>query len=111
MKSSLKWLQQFVTKYLQDVVSLDSLESSHPISVHNTNEINEILDLIWIRIWIRKFWIRISYGKGTSVIRMLVAFIGEKTFLIVICCTGSQYGNGRTTSRQPSRPSKLQDDL
>ena len=50
-------------------MSLDSLESSHPISVgvHNTNEINEILD-------------RISYGKGASIIRMLAAFIGEKTF-------------------------------
>ena len=58
-----------MTKYLQDVMSLDSLESSHPISVgvHNTNEINEILD-------------RISYGKGASIIRMLAAFIGEKTF-------------------------------
>ena len=87
MESSLKWLQQFVTKYLQDVVgrSLDSLEFSHPISVHNTNEINEILD-------------QISYGKGASIIRMLAAFIGEKTFLIVICCTGSQYGN------RPGRP-------
>ena len=50
-------------------MSLDSLESSHPISVgvHNTNEINEILD-------------RISCGKGASIIRMLAAFIGEKTF-------------------------------
>ena len=80
MEPSLKLLQQFVTKELQDVMSLDSLESSHPISVHNTNEINEILDLIWIRIWIRKFWIRISYGKGATIIRMLAAFIGENTF-------------------------------
>ena len=69
VEPSLKWHQQFVTKELQDVMSLDSLESSHPISivVHHPNEINEIFD-------------RISYGKGATIIRMLEAFIGEKTF-------------------------------
>ena len=69
MEPSLKLLQQFVTKELQDVMSLGSLESSHPISVvvHHPNEINEIFD-------------RISYGKGATIIRMLAAFIGENTF-------------------------------
>ena len=69
MEPSLKWHQQFVTRELKDVMSLDSLESSHPISVvvHHPNEINEIFD-------------QISYGKGATIIRMLAAFIGEKTF-------------------------------
>ena len=69
MEPSLKLLQQFVTKELQDVMSLDSLESSHPISVvvHHPNEINEIFD-------------QISYEKGATIIRMLAAFIGEKNF-------------------------------
>ncbi len=69
VEPGLKWLQQFVTRDLQDVMSLDALESSHPISVvvHHPNEINEIFD-------------RISYGKGATIIRMLAAFLGEKTF-------------------------------
>jgi aminopeptidase N len=50
-------------------MSLDALESSHPISVvvHHPNEIHEIFD-------------RISYGKGANIIQMLAAFLGEKTF-------------------------------
>ena len=69
MEPSLKWHQQFVTKDLQDVMSLDSLESSHPISVvvHHPNEINEKFN-------------QISYEKGATIIRMLAAFIGKKTF-------------------------------
>jgi aminopeptidase N len=69
VEPGLKWLQQFVTSELQNVMSLDALESSHPISVvvHHPNEIHEIFD-------------RISYGKGATIIRMLAAFLGEKTF-------------------------------
>lgn len=49
----LKMLEQIVIKDVQDVMTLDALESSHPISVvvHHPKEINEIFD-------------RISYGKG-----------------------------------------------
>ena len=45
--------QQIVTDDVQDVMGLDALESSHPISVvvNHPDEINELFD-------------RISYGKG-----------------------------------------------
>lgn len=84
VEPGLKWLQQFVTRDLQDVMSLDALESSHPISVvvHHPNEINEIFD-------------RISYGKGATIIRMLAAFLGEKTFRqgLTNYLKSRQYGN------------------
>ena len=53
VEPSFKWLEQFVTRDVQDVMGLDALESSHPISVtvNHPDEINEIFD-------------RISYGKG-----------------------------------------------
>ena len=65
MEPSLKWHQQFVTKDLQDVMSLDSLESSQPLNfvVQHSNQMNG----------------RISAGKGAIITRMLAAFIGEKT--------------------------------
>jgi aminopeptidase N len=65
----MKWFQQFVRREVQNVMGLDALESSHPISVvvHHPKEIHEIFD-------------RISYSKGATVIRMLAAFLGEGTF-------------------------------
>lgn len=61
--------QQFVVDDLQEVFELDSLKSSHPISVpvNNPDEINEIFDSI-------------SYGKGASIIRMMNYFLGNDTF-------------------------------
>lgn len=58
--------QQFVIDDLQDVMELDCLKTSHPISVPvgRPDEINEIFD-------------RISYGKGSSIIRMMKYFLGE----------------------------------
>lgn len=51
-------LEQIVIKDVQDVMTLDALESSHPISVvvHHPKEINEIFD-------------RISYGKGETLFK------------------------------------------
>jgi len=51
-------------------LSLDSLESSHPVevSVTHSDEINEIFDAI-------------SYAKGASIIRMLSNFIGMDNFM------------------------------
>lgn len=48
---------------------MDSLKSSHPISVevHHPDEISEIFDVI-------------SYRKGSSVIRMMHLFLGEDAF-------------------------------
>lgn len=50
-------------------LQLDSLRSSHPIEVDvkSPSEIGQIFDAI-------------SYSKGASVIRMLVAYLGEETF-------------------------------
>jgi len=57
--------------YVQNlgVLDLDSLETSHPISVevNDPNEINAIFDAI-------------SYDKGSSMIRMMNAFLTQKTF-------------------------------
>ncbi|KFM56599.1 Aminopeptidase N, partial [Stegodyphus mimosarum] len=61
--------QQFVLEDLQDVMDLDCLKTSHPISipVRHPDEINEIFD-------------RISYEKGASIIRMMKYFLGDKDF-------------------------------
>ncbi|PNF34108.1 Aminopeptidase N [Cryptotermes secundus] len=60
---------QFIRDHLQEVLMLDALESSHPISVpvQHTDQIREIFD-------------RVSYCKGASVIRMMNHFLGEETF-------------------------------
>ncbi|CAF1062496.1 unnamed protein product, partial [Brachionus calyciflorus] len=51
------------------IMELDSVQSSHPISVevNDPNEINEIFD-------------GITYGKGASIIRMMNYFLGEANF-------------------------------
>ena len=60
---------QFVYSDLSRALELDGLENTHPIEVEVTdpNEISEIFDAI-------------SYSKGSSVIRMLAAYLGEDTF-------------------------------
>lgn len=52
-----------------DVMIVDSLESSHPISVdvNDSDEITSLFDLI-------------SYYKGSNIIRMMNAFLTEATF-------------------------------
>ena len=52
-----------------DVMIIDSLESSHPISVevNDSSEITSLFDLI-------------SYFKGSNIIRMMNAFLTEATF-------------------------------
>ncbi|KAL9980512.1 hypothetical protein ACROYT_G009112 [Oculina patagonica] len=64
-----KVLEQFVAHTLQTALSADSMANSHPISVPVTNpsQITEIFDSI-------------SYDKGSSIIRMLRSFIGDKNF-------------------------------
>ncbi|XP_036213132.2 aminopeptidase N [Bactrocera oleae] len=60
---------QFVVSELQNVFHLDALSSSHKISVEvfNPDEISEIFD-------------RISYGKGSTIIRMMSHFLTSKVF-------------------------------
>ncbi|KAK8402060.1 hypothetical protein O3P69_001270 [Scylla paramamosain] len=62
-------MEQFVLNELHIVFGLDSLESSHPISipVGHPDEISQIFD-------------RISYAKGASIIRMMNHFLTEAAF-------------------------------
>ncbi|KAK3895772.1 hypothetical protein Pcinc_000525 [Petrolisthes cinctipes] len=74
----------FVTENLQSVMELDSLESSHPISVPvgDPDEINQLFD-------------GISYDKGASIIRMMNYFLTEDTFRkgITDYLTSLEYSN------------------
>ena len=60
---------QFLVDDASQGLHLDCLRSSHPIEVpvRNPSEISQIFDSI-------------SYSKGASVIRMLVAYLGEDVF-------------------------------
>lgn len=62
-------MERFVTEEMQDVMALDSLESSHPISVtvDSASQVNELFD-------------GISYSKGASIIRMMMFFLKEENF-------------------------------
>ena len=79
--------QSFVTGDLQSALSLDSLRSSHPIEVpvKRASEINQIFDAI-------------SYSKGSCVLRMISAYLGEQTFLEGIrrYIKKHAYGNTKT---------------
>ncbi|KXJ26595.1 Aminopeptidase N [Exaiptasia diaphana] len=62
-------MEQFLLLDLQLVFPLDSLATSHPISVEvdHPKKIKQIFD-------------RISYSKGSSIIRMLSGFLGQDQF-------------------------------
>ncbi|XP_022215617.2 aminopeptidase N [Drosophila obscura] len=64
-----KQLDQFVVNELQTVFQLDALSTSHKIShqVFNPQEISEIFD-------------RISYAKGSAIIRMMAHFLTNPVF-------------------------------
>jgi len=69
VQPELNIVDRFVIHSVQPAMSLDALESSHPISipVNHPDEINEIFDTI-------------SYKKGASVIRMMANLLTVKTF-------------------------------
>lgn len=79
--------QSFVVGDLQSALSLDSLRSSHPIEVpiKRADEVNQIFDAI-------------SYSKGSCVLRMIAAYLGEQTFLEGIrqYIKKHAYGNTKT---------------
>lgn len=60
---------QFTTGHLSAALRLDALKSSHPIQVpiHHAEEVDQVFDAI-------------SYCKGGSVVRMIQAVLGFKTF-------------------------------
>lgn len=64
-----KMWEQYVSGRFAIALRLDSLNSTHPIEVevHHPQEISEIFD-------------EVSYAKGSSVIRMLAEYLGEKVF-------------------------------
>lgn len=64
-----KAMEQFLCNEVQPVFILDSLASSHEISVHvhDPDSINEIFD-------------RISYGKSAAIIRMMEHFLTTDVF-------------------------------
>ena len=78
---------QFVTDSMQTAFTLDSLRTSHPIEVpvRNALEVDQIFDAI-------------SYLKGSSVIRMLAAYLGVETFLKGVSdyLKAHTYGNAKT---------------
>lgn len=79
--------QSFVVGDLQSALSLDSLRSSHPIEVpvKRADEVNQIFDAI-------------SYSKGSCVLRMIAAYLGEQIFLEGIrrYLKKHAYGNTKT---------------
>ncbi|KAF2826450.1 hypothetical protein CC86DRAFT_351136 [Ophiobolus disseminans] len=78
---------QFVTDSTQQAFALDALRTSHPIEVpvYDGLEVDQIFD-------------HISYLKGSSVIRMLSAHLGEKVFLqgVADYLKAHQYSNATT---------------
>ncbi|KIX95501.1 uncharacterized protein Z520_08621 [Fonsecaea multimorphosa CBS 102226] len=61
---------QFVDEALEEAFTLDSLRSSHPIEsqVESDSRVHQMFDSI-------------TYCKGSAIIRMLAAHIGDETFL------------------------------
>jgi len=78
---------QFVSEGMQTAFTLDSLRSSHPIEVpvKDALDVDQIFDSI-------------SYLKGSSVIRMLAAHLGQETFLKGVgdYLKAHAYSNART---------------
>ena len=78
---------QFLTNEQSMGLGLDSLRSSHPVEVpiQSAGQVNEIFDAI-------------SYSKGSCVIRMLEAHLGEETFRagMRIYVSRHAYGNAGT---------------
>ncbi|ROT72062.1 putative aminopeptidase N [Penaeus vannamei] len=70
VEPSWKVLETVVSRTLQPVMNLDSLDSSHQISipVGDPDDINEIFDAI-------------SYSKGASIVRMMAYFLNGATFV------------------------------
>ena len=77
----------FQTDSVQQAFALDALRTSHPIEVpvYDGPEVDQIFD-------------HISYLKGSSVIRMLSAHLGEKVFLqgVADYLKAHQYSNATT---------------
>lgn len=82
-----KLWEQFIVGAQADALSLDALESSHPIQVpiKHAKEVEEVFDLI-------------SYRKGSCVVRLVHAFLGHDMFVegLKLYMDRHQYGNSLT---------------
>lgn len=80
--------EDYVANTLQEALDLDSLRSSHPIevTVRRADEISQIFDAI-------------AYSKGSSVLRMISKWLGEKTFIKGVSQYLQKflYGNAQTS--------------
>ncbi|XP_061175207.1 glutamyl aminopeptidase-like [Saccostrea echinata] len=80
-------MEQFVTEDVQPVMVVDSVTSSHPIvvNVNNPNQINEVFDSI-------------SYSKGSAIIGMLEAVMGQDKFFLGVgnYLKAFKWGNAKT---------------
>lgn len=78
---------EFVQSVYGVALSLDAMESSHPVEVdvQTSDEISEIFDTI-------------SYAKGASIIRMCSEVLGFETFMkgLKIYLNNHRYGNATT---------------
>jgi len=77
---------EFVQSVYSMALSLDSMESSHPIhvEVNHPDEINSIFDAI-------------SYAKGASLLRMCSSFVGDEIFMEGIRLYLSRHAYANTT--------------
>jgi len=82
-----KMWDQFTTDHLTSALRLDALRSSHPIQVpiKHAEEVEQVFDSI-------------SYSKGSTVIRMIRAVLGAKSFQsgLKAYMKKHQYGNTET---------------
>ncbi|KZV81200.1 hypothetical protein EXIGLDRAFT_779983 [Exidia glandulosa HHB12029] len=78
---------EFIDVHLSRALSLDAKRSSHPIEVpiHDAETINQLFDAL-------------SYSKAASMLRMLVAYVGEEKFLegVTLYLKKRLYGNSVT---------------
>ncbi|MCA9349498.1 M1 family metallopeptidase [Candidatus Saccharibacteria bacterium] len=83
------YFEQFVGLERRSAIELDSLKDSHPIEVQidHPEQIKTAFD-------------QISYGKGASIIHMLVHFIGLETFRKGIVLYLNQYSYKNATTSQ-----------
>merc|ERR1711991_371721 len=79
--------EQYVVNDFQRALELDALVNSHPIEVEitNPNKADEVFDAI-------------SYCKGSSVLRMLVEFVGEEDFRTGMRAYVAKYKYANTVS-------------
>ncbi|KAK2848107.1 hypothetical protein Q7C36_009789 [Tachysurus vachellii] len=73
----------FVLKEMHPVMEMDSLNTSHPLSLKES-EVETTYDIL-------QLFDSITYSKGAAVLRMLSAYIGEEKFIEGLVCYLENY--------------------